>query len=138
MPGNPPPAYDQQREDAIRVQLVALQGLMRQREEARALDDPVAIRAIEKRIVATMRLVGDAYPAGEARNEWHRRADAYERGNAEEREHILMPLAKGLGILIATPFAIVGGVIFAAGAILYGAGKTVMGLGHLLTGGAFQ
>ncbi|KAF8603612.1 hypothetical protein BDV93DRAFT_155774 [Ceratobasidium sp. AG-I] len=138
MPINPPPAYDQQQEEAVRVQLIALKILMEQREEARVRGDQVATCVIDNRIVATMRLVGDAYPAGETRIEWYRKADVYERGNTEEKEHILMPLAKGLGILIATPFALAAGVIFAAGAIIYGAGKTVMGLGNLLTGGVFR
>ena len=138
MPIRPPPAYDQQQEEAIRVQLIALQRLMEQHGEARVRNDQVSICVIDRKIVAIMRLVGDAYPAGETRNEWYRKADVYEQGDAEEREHILMPLAKGLGIIIATPFALAGGVIFAAGAIVYGVGKTVMGLGSLLTGGVFR
>lgn len=134
---NQPPAYNQQ-EETIRARLLVLQDLMEQREGARARNDQAAVSTLENIIVTTMRRIGDAYPEGETRREWHGRANDFERSDPEEREHILMPLAKGLGILIATPFALAGGIIFAAGAIVYGAGKTVMGLGQLLTGGVFR
>ncbi|KAF8603615.1 hypothetical protein BDV93DRAFT_606615 [Ceratobasidium sp. AG-I] len=108
------------------------------RDEARSHNDTAAVHSIEIKIAATMRSLGDAYPDEKSKREWREKADAYEQGNDAEKEHIPMPLAKGLGILIATPFAVAGGAIFAAGAIVYGAGKTVEGLGNTLTGGAFQ
>ncbi|KAH7323404.1 hypothetical protein B0J17DRAFT_683331 [Rhizoctonia solani] len=85
-----------------------------------------------------MHKVGDAYPDEESKDAWHAKASQYESSSTEEKENILMPLAKGLGILIATPFAVAGGAIFAAGGILYGAGKTIQGVGNILTGGAFK
>lgn len=133
-----PPSPNNEQEANVRALLEALQNLMKQCEEARSRNDTTAIHSIEIKIVSTMRSVGDAYPDEESKQEWHEKADAYERGNDEEKEHILMPLAKGLAILIATPFAVAGGAIFAAGAIVYGAGKTVEGVGNVLTGGAFQ
>ncbi|KAF8603614.1 hypothetical protein BDV93DRAFT_556312 [Ceratobasidium sp. AG-I] len=133
-----PSVSDNEQEDNVRALLEALQNLMKQRDEARSHNDTAAVHSIEIKIAATMRSLGDAYPDEESKREWREKADAYEQGNDVEKEHILMPLAKGLGILIATPFAVAGGAIFAAGAIVYGAGKTVEGLGNTLTGGAFH
>ncbi|GAB1527075.1 hypothetical protein RhiTH_010250 [Rhizoctonia solani] len=136
-----PPPYDANKnaEEQIRTALRALEALFEERRDARARDDQAELARIEERIVAAMRSVGDAYPEGETRRNWYRQADAFFNANDEEREHILLPIAKGLGILIAAPlalaFGIAGGAIFAAGSILYGAGKVVAGVGSLLTGG---
>lgn len=111
---------------------------MGQHDEARSRNDTTTVHSIKTEIIPTMRSVGKAYPDEESKHEWHKKADAYERGNYKEKEHILMPLAKGLGILIATPFALAEGAIFADGAIVYGAGKTAEGVGNILTGGTFQ
>jgi hypothetical protein len=125
-------------EENVKLLLNALQDLFEQRKVANNRGDEEAVKSIDQRIVATMRNVGDAYPDEASTVAWHEKADEYESGNAEKKESILMPLAQGLGILIATPFAVAGGAIFAAGGILYGAGKTIQGVGNLLTGGVFQ
>jgi len=138
MTPSPPPSYDEQVEANIKRELTKLQELLQQRNSALFPSSGLSIGEIDANIVVTMRRIGDAYPDGEERRKWHAKADAYKAGNAEEKEHILMPLAKGLAILIATPFVLAGGVIFAAGAIIYGAGKVVQGLGTLLTGGLFR
>ncbi|EUC59864.1 transmembrane protein, putative, partial [Rhizoctonia solani AG-3 Rhs1AP] len=136
----PPPEYTNPSiEEQIRTELQALQTLFDERTDARSRGDTARVARIEARIAQTMRRVGDAYPNEETRQHWYRQAENFEKATPEQREHILMPIAKGLGILIAAPlalaFGIVGGAVFAAGSILYGAGKVVMGLGTLLTGG---
>ncbi|CAE7101831.1 unnamed protein product [Rhizoctonia solani] len=139
-----PPEYNANppAEEQIRIELRALEALFEERRAARERNDPAQVAVIEERIAQTMRRVGDAYPNEETRQHWYRQAENLERATPEQREHILMPIAKGLGILIAAPlalaFGIVGGVVFAAGSILYGAGKVVVGLGTLLTGGWFR
>ncbi|QRV93231.1 hypothetical protein RhiJN_21249 [Ceratobasidium sp. AG-Ba] len=130
-----PPAYN---EDRARSRLRELEQLFGRRTEAATRQDEAALRAIDAQIVVQLRQIGDTYPSEESRSEWYSRARNFEGANAEEKENILKPLGQGLAILIATPFALVGGVIFAAGAILYGAGKTVLGIGNLLTGGVFR
>lgn len=125
-------------EENVRNLLNALQSLFQRRSDAQNRGDVGAVKEIDEQIVVTMRSVGDAYPDDESTAAWYAKADQYHSSNAEEKENILMPLAKGLGILIATPFAVAGGAIFAAGGILYGAGKTIQGVGNLLTGGVFH
>jgi hypothetical protein len=117
-----------------------LEQMMQQRAEAMNRGDAAAVNALDIRIVALMLRIGDLYASAdeERGRHWHDMAGRFQQGGAEEREHILMPLAKGLGIIIATPFVLAGGIIFAAGSILYGAGKAVQGIGNLLTLGQFR
>jgi hypothetical protein len=135
----PPPApSNNEGEEAVRERLTELNVLFDQRADAVRQGDQATVDSIEVKIVVTMRKVGDAYPDNESKSEWYKQAELFESGSSEEKEHILMPLTKGLGILIAAPFAVAGGAIFAAGGILYGAGKTIQGVGNLLTGGMLQ
>ncbi|KAH7332990.1 hypothetical protein B0J17DRAFT_631977 [Rhizoctonia solani] len=134
---NPNPALEEQ----IRVALRSLEALFDQRTEARIQGDQAQVAAIEGQIAPAMRRIGDAYPQQDTRDHWYQQAERLENATPEEKEHILMSIAKGLGLLIAAPlalaFGIVGGAVFAAGSILYGVGKVVVGLGSLLTGGMF-
>ncbi|CAE6437460.1 unnamed protein product [Rhizoctonia solani] len=125
-------------EENARAQLNLLQDLFQKRREATNAGDEATVKALDQEIVSAMHSVGDAYPDEESKDAWHTKAKQYDSSSADEKENILMPLAKGLGILIATPFAVAGGAIFAAGGILYGAGKTIQGVGNLLTGGVFN
>ncbi|CAE7221849.1 unnamed protein product [Rhizoctonia solani] len=125
-------------EEDARAQLNALDDLFQKRRDATNTGDHEQVTVLDQQIVSAMRSVGDAYPDEESKDAWHVKAKQYESGTEEEKDNILMPLAKGLGILIATPFAVAGGAIFAAGGILYGAGKTIQGVGNVLTGGVFK
>ncbi|KDN46679.1 hypothetical protein RSAG8_04059, partial [Rhizoctonia solani AG-8 WAC10335] len=125
-------------EENARAQLNALQDLFQKRRDATNLGDEEQVKALDQQIVSAMHSVGDAYPDEESKDAWHTKASQYESSSTEGKVNILMPLAKGLGILIATPFAVAGGAIFAAGGILYGAGKTIQGVGNILTGGVFN
>ncbi|QRV78454.1 hypothetical protein RhiJN_06469 [Ceratobasidium sp. AG-Ba] len=133
-----PPTSAAGDEGLARMHLKELEKLFAQRAEAVGQKNEPVIHEIDVNIVVKMRQIGDAYPDEESKSEWYEKADVFEKGNKQEKENILMPLAQGLGILIATPFAVAGGAIFAAGGILYGAGKTIQGVGNLLTGGVFQ
>ncbi|CEL54205.1 hypothetical protein RSOLAG1IB_11603 [Rhizoctonia solani AG-1 IB] len=139
-----PPPYDPNPdpEEKIRIALRALQELFDKRTEARNRRDQDQVALIDGEIAQAMRLVGDVYEDENTREHWYGQARNLENANAEEREHILMPIAKGLGLLIAAPlalaFGIVGGAVFTAGAILYGVGRVVGGVGSLLTAGIFR
>jgi hypothetical protein len=147
MPNTSPPHYNSATENEGRISaaLQTLQTLLNQRNEAGNQQDQATVRQVERQIPAAMRRIGDAYLLSantETYQNWYRQAEEFERANPEEREHILMPIAKGLGLLIAAPlalaFGIVGGAVFTAGSILYGVGKVVQGLGSLFTGGLFD
>ncbi|KAG8712969.1 hypothetical protein FRC08_013843 [Ceratobasidium sp. 394] len=135
---DPPPPHASSNEDQARKHLTELKVLFEQRADAVDRGDNSTVHSIEVNIVVKMRQIGDTYPDAESKSEWYKKARVFEEGSEEDKKNILMPLAQGLGILIAAPFAVAGGAIFAAGGILYGAGKTVLGVGNLLTGGAFQ
>lgn len=139
MDGGPP---DHNPDENVRAALRALQLLIDRRAEILRQANNDELGRIDRQIPVAMRDVGDAYHDQNTRRHWYQRAEEYERSPPDQREHILMPLARGLGILIATPFLLVGGIVggtlFAAGSILYGAGMAVKGLGTLLTGGFFR
>ncbi|KAG8695983.1 hypothetical protein FRC09_008815 [Ceratobasidium sp. 395] len=134
----PPSPSASNNEEAARKHLTELKVLFEERDAAVHRDDKAAIQSIEVNIVVKMRQIGDTYPDAESKSEWYQKAKIFQDGSEKDKSDILKPLAQGLGILIAAPFAVAGGAIFAAGGILYGAGKTVVGVGNLLTGGVFQ
>lgn len=115
----------------------SLRNLRRQIGEYEAATDEVKLR-LAPRIVATMQELATIHDDPAVREYWAERAEAFASGNTESKGHILADIGKGLLILIATPFALVGAVLFAAGGIIYGAGSIVKGLGNLLTFGAFR
>ncbi|KAG8722054.1 hypothetical protein FRC08_007475 [Ceratobasidium sp. 394] len=113
------------REEQARTYLTELEVLFEQHGEAVHRGDKSTVRSIEVNIVFKMRQLGDTYPDPESKSAWYEKAEVFEVGNDEDKKNILMPLAQGLGILIAAPFAVAGGAIFAAGGILYGVGLAV-------------
>jgi len=122
-------------EENWREALRQLQGLMSQYEGARS--ETVKNR-LARQIVDAMRRLGSIHPDQAVRQHWRERADAFNSADEKGKEHILADVGKGLVILLATPFLLVGAVLFAAGGILYGAGTFVKGVGRLLTGGVFD
>ncbi|KAG8712970.1 hypothetical protein FRC08_013844 [Ceratobasidium sp. 394] len=125
----PPPPYDNRSR---------LQDLLQQRANAVAQENHTGVASIDAQIVDAIRGLGDVEPTTEERQRWHNLAVNFQAGDAQARENILMPIAKGLGIIIVTPFILAGGVIVAAGSILYGVGKVVQGVGNVLTLGMFR
>jgi len=85
-----------------------------------------------------MERLAEMSPDDQIRSYWSNRAVEFAAGNRDVREHILADIGRGLLILLATPFALAGVVLFAAGGIVYGAGSIVKGLGNVLTFGAFK
>jgi len=125
------------RDDAWQAALRDLQRLIEQYEAAKGRDDQEAINVLEPKIAAAMRRLSEGHPDPRVREYWKTRAENFAGGDKKEKEHILADVGKGLLILLATPFVLVGGVLFAAGGIIYGVGSVVKGLGNLLTGGMF-
>ncbi|KAF8208949.1 hypothetical protein K438DRAFT_1811476 [Mycena galopus ATCC 62051] len=78
-----------------------------------------------------MRKLADASDDLEKRAEWTRKADEFSKGSDDDKENMLMDIGKGLGIIVAAPFLLAGGV-------LYGVGLFAKGLGNLLSGGAIE
>ncbi|KAG9086512.1 hypothetical protein FRC07_013066, partial [Ceratobasidium sp. 392] len=133
-----PPPYDTSNEEDIRERLRKLESLLQPRADASARGDTVELAATDEQIACAIQPISQACPEGENRTYWQNTLQKPPTRNAQDKENILMPLAKGLGILFAAPLALAGGAIFASGAILYGVGKVLEGLGNLLTFGVLR
>jgi hypothetical protein len=131
-----PPEYDPELEWT--QALLQVQDRLREYREAKASNDPDAIRLAENLVVAAMRRVAQIHPDPEERQHWMQRATDFVEADDKGKEHILEGLGKGLLILLATPFAVAAGAVFAAGAIVYGAGKVIGGIGQVLTFGKLK
>jgi hypothetical protein len=88
-------------------------------------------------VVKAIKHVADSHPDPQVRAHWRQKAEEFEKGDDKVKSNILLDIGKGLGILLITPFALAGAVIFGAGAIIYGVGSVIKGLGSLLTVGKF-
>ncbi|KAF9463981.1 hypothetical protein BDZ94DRAFT_1115193, partial [Collybia nuda] len=91
-----------------------------------------ALEATASEVVDKMRRLGDMHTDPAVKKEWGERAEQFEKAGKGERGIMSNDVVKGLAILLATPFALVGAVLFAAGTIVYGAGSVVRGLGNVL------
>lgn len=125
-------------EREVRRLMERLRQRMLEYEGSKQRGDESRMNTLARQIVENMRRLGEIHVDTAVREDFRRRADLFERGNTEQRSHILADVGTGLLIILATPFAIAGGAIVAAGAIVYGAGTLVKGIGNVLTGGIFQ
>jgi hypothetical protein len=114
--------------DGLKKQMTVYQNVSKK-------EDHRATEAEAQKVVAAMRNVGDSHTDPRVKKEWHEKAVKFSKANASERVTLFDDIGKGLLILLATPFALAGAVIFGAGAIVYGVGMLVKGLGNVLTGG---
>lgn len=85
-----------------------------------------------------MRKAADTHDDPKVKKKMKDDAKAWENGDEKTREKMLHPFLQGLAILLVTPFALVGGVLFAAGAIIWGVGKMLVGVGDLFTWGTMR
>lgn len=79
-------------------------------------------------IVESMRDLSTSHPDPQVQAYWNQRADAFEKAPDADRKSILLDVGRGLAILIAAPFAIVG-------ALLIGTGMLLRASSNLITGG---
>jgi hypothetical protein len=128
---------DMTNDEAWQEELHRLRRLMRQYEN-KIGDDGESTARLANEIIQSMEHLAEMSPNAQVRSYWRDRAAGFAAGNRDVREHILADVGRGLLILLATPFALAGAVLFAAGGIIYGAGSIVRGLGNLLTFGVFN
>jgi hypothetical protein len=119
-------------EKSARQLLLELQGLFEKLNKARQRKDMAAVRSLEPQVIALMIRIGDACPNESGKQHWYERAQALQNSSEEEKEHIMLSIAKGLGIILLTPFVVVGGII---GGAVFAAGKGVQELSSRLTAG---
>ncbi|KAF8754713.1 hypothetical protein RHS01_06094 [Rhizoctonia solani] len=94
-------------EKTARELLTELQALFEKLNDARRRGDTATSRTLEPK-----------------------RAQALQNSSEEEKEHVMLAIAKGLGIILLTPFVLVGGIV---GGAVFAAGKGVHDLGSRLT-----
>jgi len=98
------------------------------------------IRMLQGLIIGGMLKLASIHPDPSVKAEWNGRAaevkETFDNPNATEaeKESVLEGIGKGVGILLITPFLLVGGAIFTVGAVLGGVGKTLSGIGRVITG----
>lgn len=97
--------------------------------------DDKEIEAAAENVVKKMRGVGAAHTDPAVKKEWDDKAERFAKEGKVGRRTMLGDIGMGLALLIATPFALAGAAILAAGGILYGVGSIVKGLGNLMTAG---
>jgi hypothetical protein len=136
MQSGPPPDYDPELEWT--QALLQVQDWLKEYREAKASGDRDRIRRAEELVVAAMLRVAQIHPDPVEKEHWKQRAKDFVKADDKGKEHILEGLGKGLLILLATPFAVAAGAVFAAGAIVYGAGKVIGGIGQVLTFGKLK
>ncbi|KAF8211687.1 hypothetical protein K438DRAFT_2011183 [Mycena galopus ATCC 62051] len=84
-------------------------------------------RGDETAIVKSMRDLAASHNDPQVQAYWTRRANEFEKAPDPDKKAILKDIGRGLGILIAAPFAI-------AGAVLIGTGMLLKAGGNFLTG----
>ncbi|KAJ6480396.1 hypothetical protein C8R45DRAFT_905950 [Mycena sanguinolenta] len=109
--------------------LQLLRDSLKQYNRAKTAGDQASLKKLAKEIETIMRDLADGHNDPAVQAEWTRKADEFSKASDVGKENMLLDIGKGLGIIIASPFILAGGV-------LYGAGLFVKGLGNLLTGGA--
>ncbi|KAJ7751877.1 hypothetical protein DFH07DRAFT_825742 [Mycena maculata] len=115
-------------EEEWRQTAAKLQKKLRKHNRAQKRGDETTIKSLEREIGELMRRLAQGHSDPAVRAEWARRADEFDKVSEVDKQNILLDIGKGLGIIVASPFILAGGV-------LYGAGLLTQGLGNLLTGG---
>ncbi|CAE6528383.1 unnamed protein product [Rhizoctonia solani] len=116
-------------EKSARQLLTELQVLFEKLNDARRRGDTATTKTLESQAIILMRRIGDACPSESGKQHWYDRAQALQESNDEDKEHVMLAIAKGLGIIVLTPFVLVGGII---GGAVFAAGKGVHDLGSRL------
>jgi len=126
-----------QPEDEVTKILQALRDDIRALHRARSSQVPVPearIAELEGLVRVGMARVAQIHPDPDVRADYRARLARLEGARDEsEKWDVLIGVAKGLGLVLAAPFAIVAGAILLAGSIVQGTGQVLKGLGTILT-----
>ncbi|KAH9949831.1 hypothetical protein B0H21DRAFT_69545 [Amylocystis lapponica] len=126
---------NQEEEDQWKVALVHLQRQIELYKDAKSTGDKEEADRAADAIPEYMHRAADIHPDHDVKAKMNKDADEFANADEKTRESMLHPLAKGLLILLATPFALVGAALFAAGGIVYGTAKVLEGVGKGLAAG---
>ncbi|KAJ6480405.1 hypothetical protein C8R45DRAFT_905963 [Mycena sanguinolenta] len=106
-----------------------LSNKLREYNQAKTTGNRAAKKKLAKGIEALMRALADSHNDPAVQAEWTSKADEFSKASDARKDNMLWDIGKGLGIVIASPFMLAGG-------ILYGTGLFMKGMGNLLTAGA--
>jgi hypothetical protein len=127
----PPPAPDEVTRvlNALRDDINALH-----RERNSQRPDPARITELEGSIRAGIARITRIHPDPGVRADYRTRLAAFDgAANESAKWDVLIGIGTGLGIVLAAPFAIVGGAILLGGSIILGTGQALKVLGTVLT-----
>ncbi|KAJ7836979.1 hypothetical protein B0H13DRAFT_184783 [Mycena leptocephala] len=108
--------------------LAKLQKKLKKYNRAKQRGDVGTAERLKSEIGRDMRGLAESASDPEVRAKWTKNADEFDSASESDKDNMLMNIGKGLGLIIASPFLLAGGV-------LYGVGLFTKGLGDLLTGG---
>lgn len=83
------------------------------------------------RIVSLFQELRENHPDPEFRQRMAQDAEEWEHADEKKRNVIIYPLLRGLGMLVAAPFLIVG-------TVFHGTGQLLIGFSNILTTGSFK
>ncbi|KAF8161656.1 hypothetical protein B0H34DRAFT_388705 [Crassisporium funariophilum] len=98
--------------------------------EATAKGDKRGAEAAAEDVSSAMENVANAHEDPKVKREWKENARKF-RERPDERESILEEIGRGLLILLTTPFALAGAIIYSTGVMLGGVASILKGLGSL-------
>ncbi|KAJ6480402.1 hypothetical protein C8R45DRAFT_905959 [Mycena sanguinolenta] len=101
---------------------------LKEYNQAKTAGDRAAKKKLAKGIEALMRALADSHTDPAVQAEWTSKADEFSKASDARKDNMLLDIGKGLGLAIASPLLMAGG-------ILYGLGLFGKGMGNLLTGG---
>ncbi|KAF7336384.1 MFS general substrate transporter [Mycena venus] len=94
-------------------------------------DNSATTKRLLRNIPQQMRLLGLSQSDPQVCEDWMKKADEFEAASPKRKHNMLLDIAKGLGLMIVSPFLFVGGFI-------YGYGMMMKGIGNLLSGGTMS
>lgn len=131
-------AADEKKEDEWKHVLQDLTNETIAYQEARQRKDEAAATQHSERIPQLMLKAAELHPDPKVKEKFKKDAEEWTKGDSVARDILAHPFLRGLGIIVGVPFALAGGVIFAAGALVYGVGQLLAGLGDAITFGQFR
>ncbi|KAK7682834.1 hypothetical protein QCA50_014218 [Cerrena zonata] len=107
-------------------------------QDARKRKDNDVAAQHSERVHQLMLKAAEVHPDPTVKEKFKKDAEEWNKGDNKLKDIMSHPFVQGLAILLAAPFALAGGALFAAGALVYGTGKLIVGLGDALTFGQFR
>ncbi|KAF7368664.1 Telomerase Cajal body protein 1 [Mycena venus] len=115
-------------EEELKAKVLKLHKKIKKYDRALKKGEMAKAKRLAREIEEDTREIAACHSDPAERAEWMKKADKFANAWDTDKEYMLLDIGKGLGLIVASPFMLAGGV-------LYGVGLLTKGLGNLLTGG---